>query len=97
MLKTSRTPEQAYQTVWIGRHKIILGATEFIMDGYSLVVDNYEHGLMFYQALSENPDKLESLGKALAKRDKDWDHIPGWIVNPSEATVQAVVSGVRDV
>lgn len=81
----------------IGRHDIVLTTTEFLINAYSLHVDNYEHGLQFFQALTEPPDELDSLDEALRQGHEDWDGIPNWVINPSEVTAQASASGIRDV
>ena len=74
-----------------------LTTTEFTLNGRSLHVDNYEYGLQFFQALKEQPEKLDGLDEALVRGEEDWYGIPDWVINPSEVTTRAATSGVRDV
>ena len=96
-LKVTGAPSLPRKIARIGRHTMTLSATEFTLNACSLHVNVYEHGLKFYQTLLENPGKLDSLDEALAQGDEDLEVVPGWVINPSEATVQAAVSEVRDV
>ena len=90
-------PALPVKTVQIGDYTIILEAKQLKINSHSLRVNDYSIGLAFFEALTQHPQELESLEKAIGRGDEDWEGIPGWLVNPSSWAADTTADGVRDV
>jgi hypothetical protein len=76
----------------IGRHMIMLSATELRIDNQSLKVTFYEVADAFFEALLQHEDKIGSLVEVLGSGNENvvWNGIPGWLATSRRVTREAL-------
>jgi hypothetical protein len=89
----------APKTQQMGRHKMILSATDFRINNHSYVVKKYHVAAALFQTLLRHPDKFDKLVEVLdaGEEEEKWDGIPGWVADSRRILRQPENIGIEDV